>query len=119
MFVYPLEDIHEDYNFLMGYHTGKKREWYCGIENIYSIFMGAWSDSLVGYKGYAINENYITDTFWQRYQEEYPGPDYKNREAYRKYEDEYDNYLYDNRHEVYELLDNIIENYKAEQKEVA
>lgn len=67
---WPLSEIQPDYNFLLGYETGVQKEWYCGIEGITSIFMGAWNDPLIGYKGYAFNEPWFTDGFYAEYAEE-------------------------------------------------
>lgn len=66
----PLSEIHPDYNFLMGYTIGVPKEWYCGIEGVTSIFMGAWNDPLIGYKGYAFNEPWFTDGLYSEYAEE-------------------------------------------------
>ena len=66
----PLSEIKSNYDFLMGYHVGVPKKWYCGIEGITSIFMGAWNDSLIGYKGYAFNEPWFTDGLYQEYSEE-------------------------------------------------
>ena len=66
----PLSEIQPDYNFLMGYHTGIPKEWYCGIEGITFIFMGCWNDPLIGYKGYAFNEPWFTDGLYDEYAEE-------------------------------------------------
>lgn len=92
MYIRPLSEVKEDYNFLMGYYTGRQKKWWYGIENITYIFNGAWSDSEIGYKGYAINESLACDYFWATYQDEYPAPDYKNREEYSKYEDAFCEY---------------------------
>ena len=66
----PLSEIQPDYNFLMGYHTGVQKEWYCGIEGVTSIFMGAWNDPMIGYKGYAFNEPWFTDGLYDEFYEE-------------------------------------------------
>ena len=68
--IVPLSEIQPDYNFLMGYHTGVQKEWYCGIEGVTSIFMGAWSDPMIGYKGYAFNEPWFTDGLYDEFYEE-------------------------------------------------
>lgn len=107
MYIYPLEEIKPDYNFLMGYHTGIPKEWYCGIEGITSIFMGAWNDSLVGYKGYAINESYL-DGMWDWYYEEHP----KDDEG-----EHYEEWLREHKDEVFETLDYLIEEYEKEMRE--
>ena len=101
----------------MGYTTGVKKKWWCGIEGIYSIFNWAWSDPEIGYKGYAINEHFATDGFWELYNEEVPAPDYKDREAYAKYEDGFDKWLQKNKEMVFSDLDEIIENYEENIKE--
>lgn len=66
----PLSEVKPDYNFLMGYHTGVQKEWYCGIEGVTSIFMGAWNDPMIGYKGYAFNEPWYTDGLYEEFYEE-------------------------------------------------
>ncbi len=108
----PLSEISRGWNYLMGYETGVQKEWFCGIKGISFIFMGDWNDSLVGYKGYAINEPTVTDSFWELYNEENPAPtDYKSPE-YREYEDNFNEWLRERADEVKNFLDEIIENYK-------
>lgn len=105
--VRPLSEVKEDYNFLMGYHIGKKQEWYRGIEGIYFIFNGEWSDPEIGYKGYAFNETYL-DFMWDYYNEEC---EEKGIEA--DIDEGYTQYLQDNRWQIFEFLDGLIEDYKA------
>lgn len=66
----PLSEVQPDYNFLMGYHTGVEKKWYCDIEGITFIFNGCWSDPEIGYKGYAFNEPWFTDGLYQLCHEE-------------------------------------------------
>ena len=70
IYMRPLSEIKPDYNFLMGYQTGVPKEWYCGIEGITHIFMGAWNDPMIGYKGYAFNEPWYTDGLYDVFCEE-------------------------------------------------
>ena len=112
-YVTSLDEVHQDYNFLMGYHTGVPKEWYCGIEGITFIFMGDWNDALVGYQGFAINESLITDDFWTEYNEEVPAP--ADSKEYQEYAGKgFEQYMKEHREEVFERLDEIIETYKEE-----
>ena len=106
LYVKPLSEIKPDYNFLMGYRTGIPKEWYCGIEGVYFIWMGAWSDPYVGYKGYAIDETYL-DCLWDEYNEEVKSPT----------EDGYPEWLRENSYRVFEVLDDMIGAYKNRIKE--
>lgn len=103
------EEITPSYNFLTGYSTGIPKKWWYGIENITFIFMGAWNDPYIGYKNYAINSHLIEDSMWDRYNEEYPAPDYKTQE-YQKYQDAFQTYMQNNKEEIFELLDDILDN---------
>lgn len=103
--VRPLTEIQPDYNFLMGYYTGIPKEWYRGIENITFIWMGSWNDPLLGYKGYAVNEPYVTDGLYEIYHEE-TGEDDPD--------EGFTSWLQENRDLLYESLDEIIQSYKKE-----
>lgn len=84
----PLSEIQPDYNFLLGYHTGEPKEWYCGIKGITFIFMGYWNDPMIGYKGYAFNESWYTDGIYEEFYEETKIDDpYKFPEWLRKHKD--------------------------------
>lgn len=89
----------------MGYYTGVPREWYCGIEGVMSIFMGAWNDPLIGYKGYAFNEPYYTDRLYDLFYEE-TGKDNV---------DDYAVWMEANSHLLIETLDEAIEEYEREE----
>ena len=67
----PLEDIYPQHDYLMGYDTGVERRWWLGIEGVTSIFMGAWSDPLIGYRGLAVNEPMMYDALCDRFSEEF------------------------------------------------
>ena len=101
MYIRPESEVTPDYNFLMGYHTGVKKKWYHGIEGIYFVFNGSWSDPEVVYRGYAINETYL-DCLWDEYNEEVSDPDY----------DDYSEWLRQNKELVFSTLDDIIDNYE-------
>ena len=115
-----IEEVREDYNFLMGYTVGKKQEWWYGIEGIYFIYMGDWNDPLIGYEGWTFNIHEVEDCMWewfQEYQQEYGIPegddeDYDEREAFARY-------MKESACAVYELLDMIIDQEGLEIKEVA
>ena len=110
--IQPLSNIHEDYNFLMGYTTGRIKPF---IGEVGSIFMGAWNDPLLAYKDYAVNEPYVVDGLWSLYNEEVPAP--TDKEEYKKYENEgYMQWLQDNIDLLYESLDSIIDAYEEEVK---
>ena len=104
-----IEEIHEDYNFLMGYTVGKKQEWWYGIEGIYFIYMGDWNDPLIGYKGYAFNVHDVEDCMWEWFLEEFPDGDMEY----------FPQYMLDHQDEVFCLLDEIIEQEGLEVKEDA
>lgn len=93
-----LEDVREDYNFLMDYTVGKKQEWWYGIEGIYFIWMGAWNDALIGYKGYAFNVHEVKDCMWERLMEEFTEGDMED----------FPQYMLDHKDEVFMLLDDVI-----------
>lgn len=102
----PLSEVKRDYNFLMGYHTGIPKMWYCGIEGITFIYMGDWNDPLIGYKDYAINEPYAIDGFWSEYQEETKRSDY----------DEFAVWLKEHKELLFDSLDDIINTYRNMEK---
>ena len=113
MIVQPLSNIHEDYNFLMGYTTGKIRPF---VGDVGYIFMGSWNDPLLAYNGYAVNEPMIIDGLWSQYNEEIPAP--KGKEEYKEYEtDGFTKWLQDNMHLLYENLQCAIDAYKEENNE--
>ena len=116
-YLHKIEDIRPEYNFLMGYHTGIPKKWYCGIEGVTYIFMGSWSDPLIGYKGYAINENLAIDGMWNYYKEEVPEPDYRDRKAYKAYEDGFGPWLKENKEAFFDDLDEIIAAYEEYEEE--
>lgn len=103
------KEIQPDYNFLMGYTIGKPKQWWYGIEGITFIFMGAWSDSYIGYKNYAMNSHNIEDLMWDNYNNEYPAPPY-NTSEYKKYESEgFTRYMQDNADTIFGYIDDYIE----------
>jgi len=107
-FICHKNEIYPDYNFLMGYNTGIPKKWWYGIEDITFIFMGAWNDPYVGYKDYAINTHTVEDAMWDMYNEDYPAPSFTSPE-YQTYEQNFTKYMQDNREDVFNLLDCIIE----------
>lgn len=70
---------------------------YCGIKDIGYISHGEWSDAELEYKGKLYNETIVSDSMYERFVEEFPDKD-GDYEAFTKY-------MYDNRHEIYELLE--------------
>lgn len=71
--------------------------WY-GIENIGFIFVNCWADPLIEYKGKQFSCFYVEDTMWEEFREDHPhGTD-----------EEFDQYMRDNKDEVYELCENIV-----------
>lgn len=111
----PLSEIEPEHNFLMGYTTGVEKKWWHGIEGITSIFMGAWSDPYIGYKGYALNAHLIDDAMWDLYNQERPAPDCLDREAYARYEGaEYDAWLQEEADSIFEMLDEYVGAYRDE-----
>lgn len=121
----PLAAIKPDYNFLMGYHTGVQKQWWYGIEGITSIFNEAWSDSEVGYNGYAINENDVTDYVYYSIKDKYEddladGIDCKNPDemSSNEYEEYFAAYIAANADDIKSWLDDyimaILENQKSE-----
>ena len=102
----PASEVKEDYNFLMGYTTGKPKEWYCGIEGVYFVWNGAWSDPEIIYKGYAINEPTATDSIYELYREQTGNDD----------PDEFAVWLQDHKEEFFDDLDMLIENYEEDNK---
>ena len=70
---------------------------YCGIEDIGYISHGEWADAELEYQGKLFNENVVSDAMWERFIEEFPDKD-GNYEAFNQY-------MYDNKDEVYELLE--------------
>lgn len=107
----PIGEISPEYNFLMGYTTGAQREWWHGIEGVTSIFMGAWSDPYIGYKGHAFNALLVEDYFWDRYEAEQPAPDYLSQEYLEYSTDGFDRFMRENSEEVFECLDGLLEDY--------
>lgn len=110
--MYPLSEIHEDYNFLMGYWVGRKKKWYCGIEGVYHIYMGDWNDPLIGYKEYAFNEPWFTDGLYSEYAEE------ANSKGEKDTCDGFAEWLRENAYLLTEMLDEAIYSYERK-KEVA
>ena len=103
------KEIQPDYNFLMGYTIGKPKRWWHGIEGITFIFMGAWNDSYIGYKDYAMNSHNIEDLMWDNYNYEHPAPPYNSPE-YKEYEgDNFTQYMQENAETVFTWLDYYIE----------
>ena len=108
MKIRPLSEIKPDYNYLLGFHTGVPKKWWYGIEGITSIFMGDWSDPLIGYREHAFNQFDILDCFWDRYNEEYPAPADYHSEEYQKYESDFAEYMQEHRTEIFEMLDDML-----------
>ena len=81
------------------YENRKLKEYpnYCGIEDIGYISHGEWADAELEYKGKLFNENVVSDVMWERFIEEFPDKD-GDYEAFSQY-------MYDNKDEVYELLE--------------
>lgn len=102
----PLSEIKPDYNFLMGYHTGVPKEWYCGIEGVTSIFMGAWNDPMIGYKGYAFNEPWYTDGLYREFYEETKIDDV----------DQFGKWLKERSYLLTDTLDEAIKDYESEEE---
>ena len=75
----------------------KERPNYCGIEDVRYISHGEWADAELEYKGKLFNENVVSDVMWERFIEEFPDKD-GDYEAFNQY-------MYDNKDEVYELLE--------------
>lgn len=112
--VKPLSSVHVDYNPLMGWYTGAQKEWWCGIEGITSIWMGDWSDPLIGYKDYAINEPYFIDGYWQEFQDEYPNPPLEDRAAWNNYDKLFNEWLLEHKEDILFDLEELICNYEEE-----
>ena len=70
---------------------------YYGIEDIGYISHGIWADAELEYKGELFNEHIITDPMYDRFYAYFPEKD-GNYEAFSQY-------MYDNKDEVYELLE--------------
>ena len=70
---------------------------YCVIEDIGYISHGEWADAELEYKGRLFNENVVSDVMWERFIEEFPDKD-GDYEVFNQY-------IYDNKDEVYELLE--------------
>lgn len=107
-FIFHKDEVRPEYSFLMGYKTGIPQKWWHGIRGITFIFMGAWNDSLVGYKDYAINSHFIEDTMWEKYNEEFSAPDYHSPE-YVKFVNDFSKYMRENKEMVFDILDSILE----------
>ena len=75
----------------------KKYPNYCGIEDIGYISHGGWADAELEYNGKLFNENTVSDAMWERFIEEFPDKD-GDYEAFNQY-------MYNNKDEVYELLE--------------
>lgn len=71
---------------------------YCGIEDIGYISHSKWADAELEYKGKLFNETTVSDVMYERFIEEFPDKD-RDYEAFNKY-------MYDNKDEVYILLEN-------------
>ena len=108
--VQPIDNIYTTHNPLMGYTIGRMQE-FNRIDGVYSIFMGAWNDPLLGYNGYAINEPFILDGLWNIYNEEVPAPKHNTKE-YDEYEEGFSKWLYENKELLIECLDAAIEGYQ-------
>ena len=104
-----LEEVPRFYNFFIGQWVGVPREWWFGIEGIYFIYMGDWSDPLIGYKGYAIDVYDVEDYFWDTYNDEYPAPENFCSPEYREYEEKFGSYIKEQQDEVLGMLDDMIE----------
>lgn len=77
--------------------------WY-GIEGIGFIFQNCWADPLIEYKGKQFSCFYVEDAMWEEFREDHP----------HGTEEEFDQYMRDNKDEVYELCENIV-NYTEEE----
>lgn len=108
-YIRPLSEVKEDYNFLMGYTTGKPKEWWCGVEGITHIFNGAWSDPEIGFHGYAINENDVIDLVYSMMEEDYG--EEKAKEIFDN-GSKYMDYIKDHVEEIKDTLDEWIDNYE-------
>ncbi len=122
----PLNAVKPEYNFLLGYNTGVKKQWWYGIEGITSIFNGYWSDSEIGYNGYAINENDVTDYVYYSIKDKYEddladGVECKNPDemSSNEYEEYFAAYVAANADDIKSWLDDYItatlENMKPEE----
>ena len=99
------------YNFktlLESFKTPKKESrltegnWY-GVDGVEFIWNGAWSDPELKYQDKIFNSHDVEDALWEDYSEEC-------KEAGKTpTEDEFDNWVLENKHLVYEYLDNLIE----------
>lgn len=74
---------------------------YCGIEDIGYISHGEWADAELEYNGKLFNENTVSDAMWERFIEEFPDKE-EDCKAFEWY-------VYNNRYEVYELLESEVE----------
>lgn len=108
----PLVEVKPDYNFLMGYHTGVPKEWYCGIEGVTSIFMGAWNDPMIGYKGYAFNEPMYTDGLYEECCDDIG--DKRAEYEFSVWLKEHSDYLFSNLEEAIDAYENFHEIRKTE-----
>ena len=71
---------------------------YCGIEDIgFIVPTNTWSDAHLEYKGKIYNKHVVSDPMYELFVDEYPEKD-GNYEAFSQY-------MYDNKDEVYELLE--------------
>lgn len=104
-----IDEIHPEHDILMGYDIGVQKQWWYGIEPITFIFMGAWNDPYIGYKDYAINSHLAEDAMWDRYNEEYPAPDYQSPEYELYAEEGFQEYMRSHKDDIFELLDDILE----------
>ena len=99
------------YNFktlLESFKTPKKEirltegNWY-GVDGVEFIWNGEWSDPELKYQDKIFNSHDVEDALWDDYSEEC-------KEAGKApNEDEFDNWVLENKHLVYEYLDNLIE----------
>lgn len=73
--------------------------WY-GVKDIGFVWHGAYSDPELEYQGVRVNLHDVEDTMWSYFQDETGSED----------EDEFAKYVLENVQDVYDILNNVIEN---------
>lgn len=91
--------IKRDFVVKDGRATSPMKEYpnWCGIPDIGFIYHNSWADPELEYNGKIFNEHIVSDAMRERFIEEFPEKD-GDYEAFNQY-------VYDNKDEVYELLE--------------
>lgn len=91
-------DLRFDENGVLQVVPMEYPDWY-GIPNIGFIWINSWADPMLEYKGKQINSYYVEQSMWEQFREDFPNAN----------EDEFKKYMLDNKDDVYEYLNTIVE----------